>query len=147
MISVDQLEDELLGVPFPEGTFTIAPYEHWLCADAILSPELGEGVAHPMYGYYVAVTGMGISLDELFARCHSSADDGIMFGEGAIEWHGPLRIGATYTVNGGFTRIVRKESARIGVMDLITFELTVADGDGIPVAVSRNTFIYPRREA
>lgn len=144
MIDIDVLRDELLASRFPEGSFTIADYEHYLCADAILSPPLPDGVAHPMYVYYTAIAGMGITLDELFAAAHSSADAGVMFGEAGFEQRAPMSVGQTYTVRGGFTDAVRKESSRLGIMDLVTFELEVVDADGEVAGVSRNTFVFPR---
>lgn len=147
MVGVETLEDELLGLEFPPGEFTIAEWEHWLCADAILSPPLPDGVAHPMYAYYTAIIGMHPSLDEIFAYAHSSADAGVMFGEAGLEFHQTLRVGATYRVEGGFTKVVRKESSRLGIMDLITVELRMFDEDGELAAVSSNTFVYPRGTA
>ncbi len=144
MIAIDELRDELVAREFPEGEFTIAEYEHFLCADAVLSPQLPPGEAHPMYAYYTAIAGMGITLDELFAAAHSSAADGPMFGEAGLEFRRPLEVGATYVVRGGFTDAVRKESSRLGFMDLVTFELEVVDADGEVAAVSRNTFVFPR---
>ena len=144
VVSVETLEKELIGLEFPSGEFTISDWEHWLCADAIMSPPLPDGLAHPMYGYYAAVTGMHPSLDEIFAYAHSSADAGVMFGEAGLEYHQPLRVGATYRVEGGFTKVDRKTSSRLGIMDLITFELRVIAEDGALVAVSSNTFVYPR---
>ena len=144
MVSVATLEDELLGMEFPPGEFTIAGWEHWLCADAILSPPLPGDVAHPMYGYYAAIIGMHPSLDEIFGYAHSSADAGVMFGEAGLDFHRPLQVGATYRVEGGFTKVIRKESSRLGIMDLITFELKVYQADGELAAVSSNTFVYPR---
>ncbi|MCB1246423.1 MAG: hypothetical protein KDB69_04075 [Acidimicrobiia bacterium] len=147
MISVEQLEGEIIGVPFPVGEYTIEPYEHWLCADAVGSPPLPQGVAHPMFAFYVAQGGMGVTLEELFNRCHSSSDDGVMLGEVEMDWNGSFEVGATYEVTGGFTKVVRKESARLGIMDLITFELVVTGPDGTVTATVKNTFVYPRRES
>lgn len=146
-VSVATLEDELLGLEFPPGEFTIAGWEHWLCADAILSPPLPDDIAHPMYAYYTAIVGMHPSLDDIFAYAHSSAHAGVMFGEAGLEFHQPLRVGETYRVEGGFTKVVRKESSRLGIMDLITFELRVFSADGELAAVSTNTFVYPRGAA
>ena len=147
LIDVEDLEAELLGEAFPSGEFTITDWEHWLCADAIQSPNLGEGVAHPMYAYYVAIRGMGPSLDQIFTACHSSADAGVMFGEAGLDLHVPMRIGTTYRVEGEFTKVVRKESSRLGIMDLITFDLELYDEDDNHVATSSNTFVYPRGSA
>ena len=145
MIRIEDLE-ALVGTEFPEGSYTIEPYEHWLCADAVLSPPLPEGVAHPMYGYYVAIRGMGKSLDEIFADAGSSAAEGPMFGEAGLEFSAPLQVGATYTVRGRYTSAVRKEGKRAGVFDIVGFELDIVDDAGDVVAKSANSFVYPRRD-
>lgn len=144
IVAVETLEEELIGLEFPPGEFTITGWEHWLCADAIASPPLPENVAHPMYAYYTAIIGMHPSLDEIFAYAHSSADAGVMFGEAGLEFLKPLEIGATYRVEGGFTKVDRKESSRLGVMDLVTIELEMYDEAGDLAATSSNTFVYPR---
>lgn len=144
MITVAELED-LIGAGFPAGEFTIQDYEHWLCADALLSPELPAGVAHPMYAYYTAIAGMGISLDELFAMVGSSAEDGPMFGEAGLEFRDVLRVGETYRVEGGIVGVSRKEGKRAGVFDIVTFELRVIDSSGEVTAVATNSFVFPRR--
>jgi hypothetical protein len=146
MITLESLE-ELIGQPFPSGSFTIVEYEHWLCADAVLSPELPPSCAHPMYAYYVAIAGMGLSLDELFAMVGSSAEDGPMFGEAGIEIRHQLQIGATYRVEGGITAVARKEGRRAGVFDIVTFELRLFDKKDRVTAVSTNSFVFPRRDA
>ena len=46
MIDIAALE-ALVDTEFPVGTFTIEEHEHWLCADAVLSPALPDGIAHP----------------------------------------------------------------------------------------------------
>lgn len=143
-VAVETLEAELIGLEFPPGEFTITSWEHWLCIDAIGSPPLPDDVAHPMYAYYTAIIGMHPSLDEIFTYAHSSADAGVMFGEASLEFHAPLKVGETYAVTGGFTAVDRKESSRLGIMDLITFELQMHDAAGTHVATSSNTFVYPR---
>jgi acyl dehydratase len=145
MIDITDLQD-LVGTEFPAGTFTIQDHEHWLCTDAVLSPALPEGVAHPMYGYYAAIAGMGKSLDEIFADAGATAADGPMFGEAELEFRRPLRVGATYTVAGRYVSAVRKEGKRAGVFDIVAFELEVVDDTGAVAAVSTNSFVYPRRE-
>ena len=99
MIPIDDLQAELLAIEFPSGRFEITDWEHWLAADAVLSPPLHEGQAHPMYAYYAAIVGMGPSLDEIFSAAHSSADAGVMFGEASLEFHVPLEIGGVYEVH------------------------------------------------
>lgn len=145
MVSISQLED-LVGTEFPHGSFTIEPYEHWLCVNAVMSPPLPEGVAHPMYAYFAAIRGMGKTLDEVFADAESSAADGPMFGEAGLEFHGGLEVGATYTVRGRYTSALRKKGKRAGVFDIVGFELEIVDEAGAVVAVSSNSIVYPRRE-
>lgn len=146
MIEVSELET-LIGASFPTGEFTIEGYEHWLCADAVLSPPLPEGIAHPMYGYYVAIAGMGVTLEELFAMAGSSAEEGPMFGEAGLEFRLPLRIGTRYQVRGGIVAVERKEGKRVGIFDIVTVRLEVVDPDGQIAALSTNSFVFPRRPA
>lgn len=146
MISIERLED-LVGTEFPQGSFTIEPHEHWLCTNAVMSPALPEGVAHPMYAYFAAVRGMGKTLDEVFADAGSSAAEGPMFGEAGLEFRGGFEVGATYTVRGKYTSASRKKGKRAGVFDIVGFELEIVDETGEVVAVSSNSFVYPRRES
>jgi acyl dehydratase len=136
----------VVGSRFPGGRFTIAPHEHWLTCDAILTEPTREGVAHPMYVYYAALGGMGISLDELFALVGATADDGVMFGEAAIEIARPLAVGATYEVRGEVTGAERKSGRRAGVFDIVTFALEVVDEHGELCGTSTNSFVFPRRD-
>ena len=139
-----QLRHELIGRQFPAGTFTIKPHESWLTCDAILSPPLPDGLAHPMYAYYAALGGMGLTIEQLFEIAHSSADDGPMFGEGGVEIHRPLQVGETFTIRGGIEDVVRK-SGRSGTFDIVSFRLDLIDQEGSVAAVSTNSFIFPRR--
>lgn len=136
---------ELIGRRFPEGSFTIAASEAWLTADAVLSPPLPDGVAHPMYVYYAGLVGMGLSLDELFALAGATAADGPMFGEARLEFVRPLRVGETLTVTGVITDVISKTGARTGAFDVLTFRLELVDADGATAGAAVNSFIFPRR--
>jgi hypothetical protein len=136
---------EVVGHTYPGGAFTIVPHEHWLTCDAVEAEPTRTGIAHPMYVYYAALGGMGISLDELFALLDASADDGVMFGEAGIDIRTPLAVGATYGVRGEITAAVRKSGRRAGVFDIVTFVLDVLADDGAVVATSTNGFVFPRR--
>src|SRR5438874_1720264 len=146
MIELARLED-LVGTRFPGGTYTIEPYVHWLMSDATLDlPPRNEGVAGPMWVYYGALAGMGMSVDDLFTLVGATAADGPMFGEAEIEVLRPLQIGATYAVSGAITNVQRKEGRRAGVFDIVTFRLELADEDGAVAGVSTNSFVFPRRD-
>ena len=144
MITVEALEG-VVGTRFPGGRVTLESYEHWLACDAVEASALPRGGAHPMFGYYLALRGMGISLDDLFALVGATADSGVMFGEARLELIRPLSVGAEYEVSGEIESVERKEGRRAGVFDLVTFRLDVADDAG-PVVVSTNTFVFPRAE-
>lgn len=145
MIDLDELRTEVVGRAFPEGSFTIPVHEAWLTADAVASPPLPDGVAHPMYVYYAALCGMGIDLDTLFDWVGSSAEDGPMFGEARIDQHRPLRVGETLAVHGEITDVDRK-SGRSGTFDIVGFRLDLRDDAGELAGVSTNSFIFPRRD-
>lgn len=144
-IALEELE-ALVGRPFPGGTYTIHPYEHWLMMDAVGGDATRSGLANPMYVYYGALAGMGMSVDDLFQLVGATAEDGPMFGETTLEAFRPLEIGATYTVSGTLTSIVRKEGRKAGVFDIVEFRLELRDAAGELVAANTNSFIFPRRD-
>ena len=145
MTTVEQLRERVVGKRFPDGSFTIPASEAWLTADAVGSPPLPDGIAHPMYVYYAGLVGMGLSLDELFALVGATAADGPMFGEAELTFVRPLRIGETLTVTGTITDVVRKSGARTGTFDIVTFRLELVDIDGAVAGAAVNSFIFPRR--
>ncbi|MGH9247059.1 MAG: hypothetical protein ACRD29_22615 [Acidimicrobiales bacterium] len=146
MIELAELE-KIVGTPFPGGKVTVEPYEHWLLCDVVQSTRPPDGVAHPLYVYIAALSGMGLTVDELFALCGATAEDGPMFGEHETEIHEPLRVGATYDVRGRVTAVDRKHGRTAGTFDLVFFELDVADpASGDVRAVCRNSFVFPRRD-
>jgi acyl dehydratase len=147
VITEDELRS-LVGTRFPGGTFAPEPYFNWLTCDAVMAPELtGAKSAHPLIVYMATQAGMGLSLEQLFALCRSSSEDGPMLGEWGMEVHRPVRLGSRYTVSGGITGARRKTGKKTGVFDIIDFELEMreeADSHTV-VAVTRSSFIYPRR--
>lgn len=134
---------ELVGYKMPGGTFTVRGYEHWLMTDAIGSPALPAGVAHPMYAYYAALGGMGVSLDEFFALAHAKAEDGVLFGECNLELRSALHVDHTYDVAGSIIGAERKIGKRAGVFDVVKFRLEVRSGIEV-AAVAINSFVFPR---
>lgn len=145
MTSLTDLQS-IVGHQFPGGSYRIEPYRNWLTCDAVLSPVPVDDVAHPMFCYYGALAGMGISLDDLFALAGATAEDGVMFGEAEIDLRRPLHVGESFTIRGGITDVERKEGKRVGVFDIVAFRLELVDADGQVAAVSTNSFVFPRRE-
>ncbi len=137
------LRDRVVGTQLPGGTFAVEEYERWLSHDAMQSPPLPEGLLHPVWVLLGALRGMGITLDELTAI--AGAGEGTMFGETELEQFEPLRTGVVYLVRGSITELARRESRKMGLMDLMTFRLEIVDPAGTIVAVSVQVFIIPRR--
>lgn len=136
----------IAGHQFPGGSYRIEPYRNWLTCDAVQSPVPPDDIAHPMFCYYGALAGMGISLDDLFALAGATAEDGVMFGEAEIDLRRPLRVGESFTIRGGITDVERKEGKRVGVFDIVSFRLELVDATGQVAAVSTNSFVFPRRD-
>lgn len=147
MITEEELAG-LVGTPFPGGTYTPAPYINWLTCDCVLAPELiASNAAHPLLVYMAGQAGLGLSLEQLFALCRGSSEDGPMLGEWGMEVNRPIQVGTEYTVGGGITGVLRKTGKKTGVFDIIEFalELRSTVGSAEPDAVVHSSFIYPRR--
>lgn len=149
MITEEELK-ELIGTPFPGGTYTIEPYVNWLTCDCVVASELAtSGAAHPLLVYMAGQAGIGLSLAELFALCRASSDDGPMLGEWGMAVNCPLQVGGEYAVSGGITDAVRKTGKKTGVFDVVRFDMelrsTVGTDTAEPDALLHSSFIYPRR--
>lgn len=151
VISEEELQG-LVGTRFPGGRYTIEPYVNWLTCDCVRAPEMvGATTAHPLFFYMATLGGIGLPLEELFELCGSSSEDGPMFGEWGMQAHEPLRMDTEYVVSGGITGVQRKDGKKTGIFDIVEFELELREvavpGDpGHLVAVTRSSFIYPRRD-
>lgn len=143
--TVEELE-ALVGRQLPGGSYTVEPWRVWLTNDVLGANQRTDGIAHPMFCYYAAMAGMGLSIGEMFTLCSATADDGPMFGECDIQQLRPLEIGATYAVRGEITSAVRKQGARTGTFDIVAFQLDVVAPDGEVAGVVSNSFVYPRRQ-
>ena len=144
MVSLARME-ELVGRRLPGGSFDVEHYRNWLTNDVIGSPQRSDDLAHPMFCYYAAMGGMGLSVAELFELAHSSGDEGPMFGECDMEVRVPLRTGVSYEVRGEITGVQRKQGGAIGTFDLLTFRLEVVAPGGEVAGVCTNSFIFPRQ--
>ena len=144
MVPFEQMQ-ELVGRGLPGGTFDVEHYRNWLTNDVIGSPQRDDDLAHPMFCYYVANGGMGLSIADLFELAYTNAADGPMFGECDMEVRVPMRTGVTYDVRGEITDVKRKQGGAIGTFDLLTFRLEVVAPDGEIAGVCTNSFVFPRQ--
>jgi hypothetical protein len=148
-VTREELE-ALVGTSFPGGTFEVSEERNAAFIGAVHADAdrqgLGGGFAHPMFGHMGAHAGKGIDVGEFFAMCGASLEDGVVFGEGGLDFHAPLRAGVTYSVTGEIVAVARKTGARTGTFDAVTTRLEMRDPDGGLVVVSTETTIFPRRE-
>lgn len=142
---LDEL-NKMVGHELPGGTYELEDYKDWLTRDVVGAAPAVDGVALPMFCYYAAIAGMGVSIDGLFQLVDATADSGVMFGEAEIDIRKPFRLGETYSVEGRITEIKRKEGRKAGVFDIVTFVLDVVDSSGELAGVSTNAFVFPRRD-
>ena len=96
---------EMVGHELPGGTYELEDYKDWLTRDVVGAAPAVDGVALPMFCYYAAIAGMGVSIDGLFQLVDATADSGVMFGEAEIDIRKPFRLGETYSVEGRITEI------------------------------------------
>lgn len=149
VFGLDQLE-ALPGRAFPGGSFLVTAQEDAAMRDVVRAPPRAGDVAHPIWMFAGPQRAMGISIDDLFGWCGSSAADGPMLGETQLTMPGPLLIGCRYAVTGGIVAAVRKQGRRAGAFDIVTFELNLAAGGpaggGVPVGGGRcrTSFVFPR---
>lgn len=142
MLSEEELNSKV-GYRFPGGEYLLEPYKNWLTNDVVGAPNDENELAHPMFCYYAALNTMGVSLEEFFALFDATSDDGVMFGEAEIEIKAAMIPGSTYVVAGEVTAVERKTSKKLGIFDLVEFELTLHEAEQL-VGISRNSFIFPR---
>jgi hypothetical protein len=162
MFGLDQLES-LPGRAFPGGSFLITAQEDATMRDVVGAPPCAGDVAHPIWMFAGPQRSMGITIDELFGWCGSTAAEGPMLGETRLTMPGPLRIGRRYAVTGGIVAAARKQGRRAGVFDIVTFELNLVSAGpagsgpagsgpagpaaGITGWRSRTSFVFPRRSS
>ncbi|HWL42005.1 MAG TPA: hypothetical protein VNQ73_03605 [Ilumatobacter sp.] len=136
--------ESLTGHRFPGGGFAIEPYEDWLMRDVLGAPA-GDGTrAHPIWAFAAPQQSMGVTIDEIFELCGSSAADGPMLGDSSIELAEPLRLGHRYVVSGSIVAASRKRGRTVGTFDVVTFVADTTDAAGAPAARLTNSFVFPR---
>ena len=102
---------ELVGRPFPGGTFTIEPWESALFNDVMASEPLPDGLAHPAYLFHAPLAGLGLRYGDIFDLCRAESDEAIRAGEYRWTVRRPLRVGRTYAMSGSITGVERKQAA------------------------------------
>jgi acyl dehydratase len=114
-----------------------------LCESMGVAPA-ADGSAHPSYYYAATQVGMGLSVAELCARCDFDVNDGPMLASSEARFLGPLRTGTPYRVRGEILGLTRKNSRKLGTMDVLDYRLRLVDADGLAVVETVNVWVLPR---
>ncbi|KPF84133.1 hypothetical protein [Novosphingobium sp. AAP93] len=146
--------DELPPAPAVAGVsldgtkvFTISADENAaLCRSTGVEPA-ADGSAHPIYYYLATQVAMGKTVAGVCETCEFDVEDGPMMGSSGVRFAAPLMVGESYKVSGEILSLVRKQSRKLGVMDVLTYRLRLhpaAGGD--PLLETDNVWVLPRKE-
>jgi acyl dehydratase len=146
------MDDDLPPAPDVAGvslaraeTFEIsAADDAALCRSTGVEPAT-NGTAHPIWFYVATQVGMGKTVAGLCAACDFDIDDGPMMGGSRVDFAGVIRTGTRYRVEGEIKGLVRKRSRKLGVMDILEYELRLVTAEGECVLSTTNSWALPRR--
>lgn len=147
------MEDDLPPPPDVSGvslsgdsTLEISAEENAvLCRSTGVEPA-ADGSAHPIYFYIATQLGMGKTVAGLCAACDFDLADGPMMGGSRVLFSTPIMTGTPYRVEGEIKGLTRKRSRKMGVMDIMEYELRLMSADGATVVAVTSTWALPRRE-
>ncbi len=132
-----------------DGTkiFTISAEENAaLCRSTGVEPA-SDGSAHPIYYYIATQVAMGKTVAGVCETCEFDVEEGPMMGSSRVKFTGPLIVGESYKVTGEILSLVRKQSRKLGVMDVLTYRLRLhREKGGDPVLETDNVWVLPRKE-
>jgi hypothetical protein len=132
-----------------DGTkiFTITVEENAaLCASTGVAPA-SDGSAHPIYYYIATQVAMGKTVAGVCETCEFDVEDGPMMGSSGVKFSEPLMVGQSYKVTGEILSLVRKQSRKLGVMDVLTYRLRLhKEADGTCILETDNVWVLPRKE-
>jgi hypothetical protein len=135
------------GYPLPGGTFTVEPDKHALFLKAVDAVPSPAGNAHPMFAFFAAHNGMGLTFPQFMELIEAPLDAGALFGQEDLQIRRPLRLGETVTVRGHISEAESKRGSKAGRFDRITCSLELIDAAGDVICTSLETYIIPRRVA
>ena len=125
--------------------YVISEEENRALCESIGVVPASDGSAHPIFFYIATQVGMGKTVAGLCEACEFNVDDGPMIGASRVTFFAPLMVNQAYRVEGEILSLTRKQSRKMGVMDVLEYELRLRIA-GQPTAVSNvNTWMLPRR--
>ncbi|KGB83317.1 MAG: hypothetical protein CL814_10500 [Confluentimicrobium sp.] len=135
---------DVAGYSLDGETYTIESDENRaLCESLGVAPD-PEGKAHPIYYYIATQVAMGETVAGLCNVCAFDIEDGPMMGGSNPSFNAPLMVDEPYQVRGQIDSIVRKESRKLGIMDIMTYTLHLDRLNGERMCSATNSWIFPR---
>ncbi|OAN56237.1 hypothetical protein [Sphingobium sp. TCM1] len=129
-----------------ERTFAISAQDNAaLCRSTGCEPA-ADGSAHPIWFFVATQVGMGKTVAGLCAACDFDVNDGPMMGGSRVDFQGRIMTDVDYRVEGEIKGLTRKRSRKLGVMDIMEYELRLVGTDGAPVLATTNTWALPRKD-
>ena len=128
-----------------KAPYTISAAENArLCASIGVRPA-PDGTAHPIYFYIATQVGMGQTVAGMCRICDFDVEEGPLMASSKVTFQRPLRVGQPYEVTGEIVSLVRKASRKLGMMDMLEYELRLSMPDGTPVLSTTNVWVLPRK--
>ncbi len=124
----------LVGHRFPGGNRTIDRWENYLLTDCTTSPQLEDGLVHPIALFHIPIQGVQTSIAELF-------EIGRVEGAGSVgldgydwEYFQPLREDVEYRCEGEILEVERLQTDSGHIYDRFVFAIELSDQEGQLVA-------------
>ena len=74
----------------------------------------------------------------------STCPSSVLMAANRVEFSSPLQVEIPYQVRGEILSLTRKASRKLGVMDLLEYQLRLYGADGQMVLSTTNTWVLPR---
>jgi len=115
-----------------------------LCESIGVAPAT-DGSAHPIYFFIATQVGMGMTVAGLCNACEFDVEEGPLMASSKVNFSLPLMTNQPYLVVGEIVGLTRKRSRKLGVMDMLDYELRLTLPNGTPVLKTNNVWVLPRR--
>lgn len=138
---------DVAGHSLDGATYLITAEENEILCHSLGSEPDAQGKAHPVYFYISSQVGMGVSVKGLCAICDFDVEDGPMMGGSEAQFFEPLMTEQVYQIRGNIVSLVRKQSRKLGWMDLLEYQLHLDLPDGRRACTVTNTWVLPRGHA
>ena len=134
MIPSEEYMLGLVGHKFPGGNRTIDRWENYLLTDCTTSPQLEDGLAHPIALFHIPIQGVQTSIAELFDLGRVKETGSVGLDGYDWEFFKPLREEIEYRCEGKIVEVERRFTDAGKMYDRFVFSIELFDEDGEPVA-------------